>query len=57
MCVLCVVDQCILWHIMALIDCQFDYIWNELLSINGGHTSERFSVWFELGESTFSLYL
>jgi hypothetical protein len=35
---LCQVDKG--WIVMAIPDCQLDYIWNELQSINGGNTCD-----------------
>lgn len=45
---------CVPWESreMAILDCRLDCIWNELQSRNRGNTWERFSVWFEVSEST-----
>ena len=42
---------------MAVLGCQFGYIWNEWQSRIGGHTCGAFSVWFEVSDSSFNLDL
>jgi hypothetical protein len=38
--------------VMAILSCQFDYIWNELQSRNGGLTYKRFFCLVEVSGST-----
>lgn len=46
-----------MWGMKAILGYQLDCIWHELWSRNGGHNSERFSTWSEVGEYTFILDL
>lgn len=43
-----------IYTMVAILGCQVDYNWNELQSRNEGYTIERFSVCFEVVESTSS---
>lgn len=42
--------------VIADLDCQLDYIWNEEQSRDGAHISDRFFTWFEVDKSTFLVW-
>lgn len=48
---------CQLGSMVVTLCCLLGCVWKELQPRNVRHTSGRFSAWFEVGESTSSLYL